>query len=1787
MRRDRLRVLIIRIYRMNQSIYRSIVACIIAMIAIPAIGNTSTLHYWNFNSNASVPTLLIPSVSLINGASIQFTPGASSIIDAVGGTGQNFSVLNLNARNGDVSGTHLRVNNPLGSELLFNIPTIGYKDIRVSFSTRRSGSGAGIQYWAYSLDGVNFIGIDTLIVLDADPVLRQIDLSLISALDNNPNAKIRVQFAQGAGSTTGNNRFDNIAIDGKIIPPSTLLHYWNFNNNATIAAISQPTQSIIANASLTHIAGGTSFIDPVGGTSQNFSVLNSNARNGDVSGTHLRFNNPIGGELVFALPTTGFEDVSVTFTTRRSGSGAGTQIWSYSVDGTNYVAKDTIIVADADPVLRTLSCVGVTGVDNNPNFKFKVSFLMGAGGISGNNRFDNFTLDGLSLLGIDTTAPTAVFKPTNGSKYIAQNIQPTITFSEQIRRADNSALNPVNILSAIEVRVNDSLGASIPFAASYAASTITIIPSSPLEIGQRYYIGIIPNALEDNSDNPIRSRLSTAFTVIPPQTIFQPGDVIPIAYRMNALSTDDEIALLTLIDIIPETIVQLTDSKVIDGSPSQCQGGITWISPLNECLSAGSVITIKTEALTANKGTVSGAGFGLSSSGDQVIIYTGIPSNPQYITALSSNAWAGTNISCSGSLSLIPPGLVDGSSAVSLANAPGSVSGNSVNAFYNGIQQGGPSILKSAILNSANWIVTGAGTPQQVWPSYLFQGPPRVSTISVIGSTSLRIVYSTNMDSLSVIDQNNYVGLVGIQSISMTSNGSLPDTAIITMSFPFVNNQFYSLTIQQVRNAFGQTMVCPYFFSFNYRTTVSFGSPFLSVSEGAGIVNIPITVSNPAQGSFAFDLMPAPFSTTDAQDFGIFDRVVNITPTTTSFTLSVPIVQDTVKEQHTEYATFRISGVQNCALSGDSTINVFLRDDDRLAPKASESLSLRFVTSYEPSRTRTNSCEVIAYDPLSERLFTTSGIEGFVDVTDFSEPSSPKLIRSINMNQYGSITSLAVHNGLLVVASPNAMPQLPGSVIAMSLDGVPIKQFTVGVQPDMITFTPDGNKILVANEGQPNLDYSIDPEGSVTIIDISKGIQNTVQSDVKTLDFTAFNSQASSLIAQGIRKTRASSTLSQDIEPEYITVDENSQRAWVTLQENNAIAEVNLINQSIVSIFPLGTKDYSKQGNGIDASDNNQVIAIANWPVKAFYIPDAIANYSVNGNRYLITANEGDEKEYTTLNERTTVGASSYVLDSVRYPHRNQLKKNHMLGRFRVTNLNGDANGDGVFEDIYCVGSRSFSIIDASSKNMIYDSGDDFEMITSTLSFISPIFNADNENNTLKGRSRSKGPEPEGVVLAEIDGRTYAFTTLERVGGIMAYDITNPNDVSFVDYANSRSTTTISGDRGPETIIYIPPSKHRRNRSYLAVANEISGTISIFEIVNNRNRPLSKDWGNGDADGSSLPGKKHAGLPQQRYITHSDARLIMRWTVNDKTIIDSFKSDSTEFSNLYRADVNHNGRYYFSNRTPDNQNDTTIWKRFIDLGVDGQRLRYDSSNYLAIMPPDAGPLSRVYFQTTPMDAALILHYLAGRVPTLPWIWDTIPSYGKVVKSGPPVSIREIQRNEQNNFSMYALFPSQDKTQALSISLNSNKGIALLPGASGLNNSEYAFDESSIHYAGSEQFNSNVPIMTFTIPGSTLKTVPIIINDVYHTIDVDQSISSVDETKTNSVTIIQNTAGLEVTCQTLGGIIRIHNNVGKLVFSQDVNQHIVIIPNDLFESGLYHFIHSKGNTIQTETFVMVR
>ncbi len=297
----------------------------------------------------------------------------------------------------------------------------------------------------------------------------------------------------------------------------TLLHYWNFNNNASVAAITAPSVTIIPGAAITANISGISAIDFAGGTGQNFSILNLNAQNGDASGTHLRFNDPIGSALVFSLPTTGYENAIVKFATRRSGSGAGTQVWSYSTDGTNFTFFSNVIPNNGDPALATLDFSSLPATDNNPNFKLKVEFQLAPGGNVGNNRFDNFTVQGTVFTGGgDTTAPTVAFLPINGAINVTAGIHPTLSFNENVRLLDNSTITNTNVDAVVEVRLNNASGTLVPFDATFSSNTITITPTSMLNNNQLYYVALLPNTIEDTSDNAVTTTQSASFTTANP-----------------------------------------------------------------------------------------------------------------------------------------------------------------------------------------------------------------------------------------------------------------------------------------------------------------------------------------------------------------------------------------------------------------------------------------------------------------------------------------------------------------------------------------------------------------------------------------------------------------------------------------------------------------------------------------------------------------------------------------------------------------------------------------------------------------------------------------------------------------------------------------------------------------------------------------------------------------------------------------------------------------------------------------------------------------------------------------------------------------------------------------------------------------------------------------------------------------------------------------------------------------------------------------------------------------------
>ncbi|NDJ16381.1 bifunctional metallophosphatase/5'-nucleotidase [Myxacorys almedinensis A] len=476
--------------------------------------------------------------------------------------------------------------------------------------------------------------------------------------------------------------------------------------------------------------------------------------------------------------------------------------------------------------------------------------------------------------------------------------------------------------------------------------------------------------------------------------------------------------------------------------------------------------------------------------------------------------------------------------------------------------------------------------------------------------------------------------------------------------------------------------------------------------------------------------------------------------------------------------------------------------------------------------------EISAYDAGTQRLFVVAG-GTTVEVLDLSNPSRPTLVQTLDLSAYGAgANSVAVSDGRVAIAVAATVSTDPGQVVFFDADGAVQGAVTVGALPDMVTFTPDGTHVLVANEGEPN-SYnqpdSVDPVGSISIINLANGIANAT---VNTAGFERFNGLKAELQAKGVRIFGPNATVAQDLEPEYITVSDDNKTAWVSLQENNAIAVVDIASASVTDILPLGLKDHSAPGNGLDPSDRDDGINIRNQPVFGLYQPDAISNFTVNGTTYLITANEGDARDYTGFSEEVRIGDSSYALDPTVFPNAADLKQNANLGRLLATNATGDLNGDGLFERIEVFGGRSFSIRDTSG-NLVFDSGDQFEQITAAA--LPANFNSDNSENNFDNRSDNKGPEPEAVTVAAIDNRFYAFIGLERVGGILVYEVTNPSNPAFIEYLNPRdfSVDPTSGntDSGPEGLTFISANTSPNGKPLLVVTNEVSNTTSIFEFT--------------------------------------------------------------------------------------------------------------------------------------------------------------------------------------------------------------------------------------------------------------------------------------------------------------------------------------------------------------------
>lgn len=501
-----------------------------------------------------------------------------------------------------------------------------------------------------------------------------------------------------------------------------------------------------------------------------------------------------------------------------------------------------------------------------------------------------------------------------------------------------------------------------------------------------------------------------------------------------------------------------------------------------------------------------------------------------------------------------------------------------------------------------------------------------------------------------------------------------------------------------------------------------------------------------------------------------------------------------------------------------------------LALAESSPLVLQPLGSYATGVFAAGGSEIAAHDPFHQRLFVVNGAHSVVDVLDISDPSSPWLVSSIDVTPWGkAANSVAVHRGLVVAAVENVDKQAPGAAVFFDTSGQYLKHVTVGALPDMVTFSPDGRWVLVANEGEPSDDYLADPEGSVSVIDLRRGVAHLRQSDVRTAGFAAYNGPA---LPAGVRVYGPGSSAAQDFEPEYITVSHDSRTAWVTLQENNAIATVDVWRARVTAVRALGTKDHSLPGQGLDPSDRDGGIHIGPWPVRGMYLPDAIAHYRAGGRTYLVTANEGDSRAYTGFNEEIRVRDA--VLDPTVFPDAAALQLNANLGRLKLSRVGADVDGDGDFDRLFSLGARSFSIWTTGGQ-LVFDSGDAIEAVTAAA--YPADFNSDNESNgSFDTRSDDKGPEVEGLAIGRACGRTYVFAGLERMGGVVVYDVSNPGAPAFVQYLNTRdfsgnAPAGTAGDLGPEGLLFIDARDSPTGRPLLVTANEISGTTRLFELV--------------------------------------------------------------------------------------------------------------------------------------------------------------------------------------------------------------------------------------------------------------------------------------------------------------------------------------------------------------------
>lgn len=469
------------------------------------------------------------------------------------------------------------------------------------------------------------------------------------------------------------------------------------------------------------------------------------------------------------------------------------------------------------------------------------------------------------------------------------------------------------------------------------------------------------------------------------------------------------------------------------------------------------------------------------------------------------------------------------------------------------------------------------------------------------------------------------------------------------------------------------------------------------------------------------------------------------------------------------------------------------------------------------------------YEESLRRLYVVDET-GSLEILGLDDPAAPERLTTIAFST-DRPTGVALAGGGVVVSTTSADAAERGALSFYDLDGALLWRCPVGVGPKMVAVTPNGRFALTADEGAPSADYLVDPPGGVAIVDLPKAAASGCDDAVRMVGFERFEPWRASLAEKGLRVTGPFATLAQDIEPEHISVSANSRFAWVALQENNALALLDITRARFLSIAPLGLKDHARDGAGLDASDSDGGVAILSWPVLGMFQPGSIASYQRNGESFLVTANQGAARSLIGFSEDVRVGALD--LDPTRFPNAPALKEPAALGRLRASVADGDLDGDGDIDEIHAFGGRSFAIW-SSRGELVFDSGDQLALAAARAAPL--YFNADQGDPAeFDGLSDDQGLAPSDVVVGRVSGRDYAFIAIGRgSGGVMAYDISDPRAPAFAAYRFGEPAMTETGPaatEGASAVSFIPAWRSPIETPLLIVSSEQSGALRLYAVL--------------------------------------------------------------------------------------------------------------------------------------------------------------------------------------------------------------------------------------------------------------------------------------------------------------------------------------------------------------------